>query len=89
MLLALLITGLVIKQQLQATRPALPPPGAGVALPNGVSSASSEGASNGTKLLITRATTPEAYGEQVRQQYQQTLDAAMEQQQRALEAAAQ
>ncbi|PAT37143.1 hypothetical protein CK625_08305 [Vandammella animalimorsus] len=81
-MLALLITGLVIKQQLQATRPAPPPPGAGVALPNGASS-------DGARPPITRATTPEAYGEQVRQQYQQTLDAAMEQQQRALEAAAQ
>ncbi|RMX11920.1 hypothetical protein EBQ34_09425 [Vandammella animalimorsus] len=85
-MLALLITGLVIKQQLQATRPALPPPGAGVILPDGTSS---NGARDGTKPPITRATTPEAYGEQVRQQYQQTLDAAMEQQQRALEAAAQ
>ncbi|WP_143326021.1 hypothetical protein [Vandammella animalimorsus] len=77
LLLALLITGLVVKQQLQTARPALPQSGGGVALPEG------------TKPPITRATTPEAYGEQVRQQYQKTLDAAMEQQQRALEAATQ
>ena len=77
LLLAMLIMGLVVKHQLQAVRPVLPQSGGNVALPEGM------------KPPITQATTPGAYGEQMQQHYQQTLDAAREQQQRLLETATQ